>query len=146
MFLNNRTCISSSVNYMYSAFCISTCDVQTDCLNFTLLNMVMTPTWTNTHSVLIVNRPFTSIFHQCHDSDHISDPISQDIQTHLKTHSGEKSNKCNQCNYESSYVSNLRVHMKTHNGEKSKKCNQCEYLCVQASNVGSHQKVQRHQL
>ena len=62
MFLNNRTCISSSVNYMYSAFCISTCDVQTDCLNFTLLNMVMTPTWTNTHSVLIVNRPLHQSF------------------------------------------------------------------------------------
>ena len=62
MFLNNRTCISSSVNYMYSAFCISTCDVQTDCLNFTLLNMVMTPTWTYTHSVLIVNRPLHQSF------------------------------------------------------------------------------------
>ena len=31
---------------------------------------------------------------------------------------GEKSNKCNQCNYASSHVGNLRGHMKAHSGEK----------------------------
>ena len=36
-------------------------------------------------------------------------------------HSGEKSNKCNQCDYASSYASNLRAHLKTHSGEKSNK-------------------------
>ena len=35
-----------------------------------------------------------------------------DLRRHLKTHSGEKSNKCSQCNYASS-------HFKTHSGEKS---------------------------
>ena len=59
---SNRTCISSSAKYLYSAFCFSTCDVQTDCLNFTLLNMVMTLTRTNTHSVLIVTRPLHQSF------------------------------------------------------------------------------------
>ena len=59
---SNRTCISSSVKYLYSVFCISTCDVQTDCLNFTLLNMVITPTRTNAHSVLIVTRPLHQSF------------------------------------------------------------------------------------
>ena len=34
--------------------------------------------------------------------------------THLKTHSGEKSNKCNQCDYASFRVDHLRNHLKTH--------------------------------
>ena len=38
------------------------------------------------------------------------------------THSGEKVNKCNQCNFASSQAGNLRTHlMKTHGGEKSNK-------------------------
>ena len=31
-----------------------------------------------------------------------------------------KSNKCNQCDFASSYASALRTHLKTHSGEKSK--------------------------
>ena len=34
-------------------------------------------------------------------------------------HIGEKSNKCNQCDYASSQAGNLRAHLKTHSGEKS---------------------------
>ena len=34
------------------------------------------------------------------------------------SHSGEKSNKCNQCDFASSYASALRTHLKTHSGEK----------------------------
>jgi uncharacterized Zn-finger protein len=41
----------------------------------------------------------------------------------LKTHSGEKSNKCNQCDYASSQAGVLRRHLKTHSGEKPNKCN-----------------------
>ena len=33
--------------------------------------------------------------------------------------SGEKSNKCNQCDYASSWAGNLRTHLKMHSGEKS---------------------------
>ena len=33
-----------------------------------------------------------------------------------KTHSGEKSNKCNQCMFASSYTSALRTHLKRHSG------------------------------
>ena len=54
-----------------------------------------------------------------------------DLRKHLKKHSGEKSNKCNQCDYASSNADHLR----THSGEKSHKCNQYQYahLCVFSS-------------
>ena len=45
-------------------------------------------------------------------------------------HSGEKSNKCNQCDYASSRAGDLRRHLKTHTGEKSNKCNQCDYASL----------------
>jgi len=35
---------------------------------------------------------------------------------HLKMHSGEKSSKCNQCDFTSSQASDLRRHLKTHSG------------------------------
>ena len=41
--------------------------------------------------------------------------------------SGEKPNKCKQCNYSSSRTDMLRTHLKTHSGEKLNKCNQCKY-------------------
>ena len=41
------------------------------------------------------------------------------LRAHLKTHGGEKSNKCHQCNYGSSWADVLRTHLKTHSGEKS---------------------------
>ena len=50
----------------------------------------------------------------------------------LKTHIVEKSNKCNQCDYASSFASHLRTHLKIHNGKKSHKCNQCDYVSYQS--------------
>ena len=35
-----------------------------------------------------------------------------------ETYTGEKSNKCKQCDYASSQAGDLRTHLKTHNGEK----------------------------
>ena len=35
------------------------------------------------------------------------------LRKHLKMHSGEKSNKCNQCNYATSDRSSLKIHLKT---------------------------------
>ena len=36
----------------------------------------------------------------------------------MKTHSGEKSNKCNQYDFASSWADILRIHRNTHSGEK----------------------------
>ena len=37
-----------------------------------------------------------------------------------KTDNVTKANKCNQCDFASSYLSPLRIPLKTHSGEKSK--------------------------
>ena len=58
-------------------------------------------------------------------------------------HSGEKSNKCNQCDFASSYASALRAHLKTHSGEKSIKCNQCDYASMQVEE--SQEEIKRLQ-
>ena len=54
--------------------------------------------------------------------------------------SGEKSIKCNQCDYAFSHAGNLRTHLKTHSGEKSIKCNQCDYASAHPSNLSKHLK------
>merc|ERR1712243_308799 len=56
----------------------------------------------------------------------------------LKLHSGEKSNKCNQCDYASSFASDLRTHLKRHSGEKSNKCIQCNKSFNRAEHLISH--------
>ena len=55
-------------------------------------------------------------------------------------HTKEKSNKCYQCDYASSYASALKTHMKKHTGEKSNKCSLCDYTSSQASNLRTHMK------
>ena len=52
-----------------------------------------------------------------------------------------KSNKCNQCDYDSSHAFTLRTHLKTHSGEKSNKCNQCDFASSDASNLRKHLKT-----
>ena len=37
---------------------------------------------------------------------------ANDLRKHLKMHSGEKSSKCNQCDYASSQAGNLKLHLK----------------------------------
>ena len=64
------------------------------------------------------------------------------MDQNLKTLSGEKPNKCNQCDFASSQAGNLRRHLKTHSGEKSNKCNQCGYASSQAGNLRTHLKTQ----
>ena len=53
-------------------------------------------------------------------------------------HSGEKSNKCNQCDYAFSRAGNLRQHLKTHSGEKSNKCDQCDNASSHAGDLMRH--------
>ena len=58
----------------------------------------------------------------------------------LKMHSGEKSNKCNQCDYASNDIGNLGKHLKMHRGEKSNKCSQCDFACSDPSSLRKHMK------
>merc|ERR1712243_196504 len=59
----------------------------------------------------------------------------------LKTHSGEKSNKCNQCDYASSQAGHLETHLEMHSGEKSNKRSQCDFSCSQAFNLRRYLKT-----
>ena len=51
---------------------------------------------------------------------------------------GEKSNKCNLCDYASFWASEMRRHLKTHSGEKPNKCNQCDYASSSGGVVSIH--------
>ena len=59
---------------------------------------------------------------------------------HNRTQSGDKSPKCNQCDYASNYAGNLRAHLKTHSGEKAYKCDQCGYTSYHAGKLRTHLK------
>ena len=55
-------------------------------------------------------------------------------------HNGQKSNKCNQCDYACSQAGDLR-RLKIHNGEKLNKCNQCYFGSSHAGNLRRHLKM-----
>ena len=75
------------------------------------------------------------------DNDFIESGVNEDIPFRNTNDEGEKSSKCNQCNYASSHAGHLKTHLKTHTGEKSNKCNQCDYASSQASNLRTHLKL-----
>jgi len=77
---------------------------------------------------------------KCNQCDYASSEAG-DLRRHLKTHSGEKLNKCNQCDYASSREGNLKTHLKTHSGEKLNKCNQCDYASSRADVLRTHLKA-----
>ena len=79
---------------------------------------------------------------KCNQCDYASSRVG-DLRAHLNKHNGEKSQKCNQCDYASSHAGHLRTHLKTHSGEKSNKCNQCDYASSQASTLRTHLKTHR---
>ena len=43
-----------------------------------------------------------------------------DLRRHLKAHTGERSNKCSQCDFAFIQAGNLRQHLKAHSGQKQK--------------------------
>ena len=47
------------------------------------------------------------------------------VRSHVIAQSGEKSQKCNKCEYLVSNANTLKVHMKIHPGEKDFECNIC---------------------
>ena len=55
-------------------------------------------------------------------------------------HSGEKPNKCNQCDYATYHASHLARHLKKHSGEKPHKCNQCDFASSQTGDLRKHLK------
>ena len=77
---------------------------------------------------------------KCNQCDFASSYASA-LRRHLKTHSGEKPNRCNQCDYASSQASDLRKHLTIHSGEKPNKCTQCEYASSRSSGLRSHLKT-----
>ena len=54
---------------------------------------------------------------------------------------GEKSNKCNQCEFASAQAGSLNRHLKTHSGEKSNKCNQSDFASLQPGPLKRHLKT-----
>ena len=71
--------------------------------------------WVNVHICLklacvkIISAPYASNF----------------LRTRVKTHSGEKENKCVQCDYASSEESNLKTQLKTHSAHVSIPLKRC---------------------
>ena len=57
--------------------------------------------------------------------------LKKTIDIAMNSNSGEKSNKCNQCNYTSSRAGNLKTHLKTHSGENPNKCSEGNYASSQ---------------
>ena len=56
-------------------------------------------------------------------------------------HSGEKSNKCNQCDFASYRARSLRAHLWTHSGKMLNKCSQCYYASIDSSSFRKHVKI-----
>ena len=77
---------------------------------------------------------------KCNQCDYTSSWAAS-LRTHLKTHSGEKTNKCSQCEFASFRPDYLRSHMKKHFADKSNKCNQCDFASSYARALKTHLKI-----
>ena len=65
-----------------------------------------------------------------------------EIWSEIRSHSGEKLNKCNQCNYASIRARDFKGHLKTHNGEvKQMQPVQCNNASADTSNSRMHLKI-----
>ena len=64
------------------------------------------------------------------------------LKKHKKTHSGEKIHRFKMCEYSGVSMEELIVHMmRKHTGEKPNKCNQCNYTCTRSVDLQSHMKT-----
>ena len=78
--------------------------------------------------VTVGNDPYTGDVTWCllmMDQNLVGDGLRENAAVNImppvkKTNNGEKPNKCNQCEFASSYAGNLRTHFKIHSGEKLK--------------------------
>ena len=73
-----------------------------------------------------------------HDLSKYNDKIKAPMK---EPRTRKRSNKCNQCDFSSSWVGNLRTYLKTHSGEGPNKCNQCEYISSDAGHLSTHLKI-----
>ena len=56
--------------------------------------------------------------------ERITAEVEAELHHGEETHLGDKSIKCNQCEYSCHQSGDLKKHLKTHSGEKTNKCNQ----------------------
>ena len=63
----------------------------------------------------------------------------------MRKYSGEKSTKCNQCEYGSSKKGSLKAHLKVHGGEPSNKFKRCEYAPLHAYNLRVNLKTHKRE-
>ena len=66
------------------------------------------------------------------NDDFFESVANVDIPLRNTNNVGERSNKCNRCEYAFSVKGNLKIHLKTHTGGKTNKCKRCNYACSQA--------------
>ena len=65
-----------------------------------------------------------------------------DLRRNLKAHSGERLNKCNQCDFAFIQAGNLRPHLKAHSsGDKPNKCKRCDFTPIKADYLKNHLKI-----
>ena len=64
--------------------------------------------------------------YKCNKCDY-STQRRNDLRLHMMKHTGENPYKCNKCDYSTQRHNDLRLHMMKHTGEKSYKCNKCDY-------------------
>ena len=66
---------------------------------------------------------------------------SDTVRISLKNQNNEKSYKCDQCDFASPQVGNLKRHKKIHSGEKPYHCHQCNFAAIRSGDLKRHLKI-----